>query len=356
MSHYTGDLVLRNGDFSCIQDSVLDGDLYVLTGSVSFSNGCRVNGDIWAAGNVTNNSQNVHITGSITTNGLVSMTANGGTSVGGNISAKGNVTLTNQGSSTATVGGNITSRNSISVGTSWTVTGVKTPNSPTDPVFDPTLAWLLGATKWIDLDNTGWGTTYSATPVCNLVKNNPNPTIASLISTAGTRLVLDFTSCTNNSITIALPNMTVRRDVVIIVKPSARLLVDLSTTIQDDGNKRQLFFVHSDASRAYSSGAPVPNCGNGNQADKFDITANVDANLRVMFYTACGFTGNVSGSLSGQFYTSESPDLRHASYTCKDMSWTGVLDQLGCKIKGAGGISTPTTPPQLAALVYQSER
>ena len=42
-------------------------------------------------------------------------------------------------------------------------------------VFEPTLEWLKAATKWIDLDNTGWGANYSATPVCNLLKNNPNP-------------------------------------------------------------------------------------------------------------------------------------------------------------------------------------
>ncbi|MGL4255879.1 MAG: hypothetical protein ACRCSL_06050, partial [Microbacterium sp.] len=211
VSHYTGDLVLRDGSFYCNNGNTLTGDLYVIQGDTDFSNDCTVNGDIWSNGAVSSSSQNVKVVGDITSNGYVSMTSNGGALIDGSINAKGNITLSDQGSSTASITGNLTSRGSISVGSEWTAPGTKTPNSPTDPVFEPTLDWLKAATKWIDLDNTGWGTAYSATNVCNLIKNNPNPTIKQLVETAGSRLVLDFTGCGSTAVDISFSNLTVRR-------------------------------------------------------------------------------------------------------------------------------------------------
>ncbi len=357
VSHYTGDLVLRDGDWNCNIGGTLTGDLYVLEGTTTFSNNCTINGDVWSNGSVSNNSQAVTVNGDITTNGFVSMTANGNTRVDGFISAKGDVTLSNPGRSSAQVTGSVTSRNSISVGSDWTVGGPQTPNSPTDPVFEPTLAWLKAATKWIDLDNTGWGTKYTATNVCNLIKNNPNPTIASLISTAGASLVLDFTSC-NGAVDLNLSNVTVRRDVVMIAKASERLQVTVSGTMQDDGSNRQILFVHSDATRNYTNGEPVPNCGNGNQKDSFDIGGTIDANLRIMMYTPCGITGTATSSFSGQYYTNDTSTHAHsgATYTCKPMSWSPAFDQLGCKIKGAGGVAQGSLVQRIGGLVYQTER
>ncbi len=356
VTHYTGDLVLRDGPFSCNIGGTITGDLYVLEGTTSFSNNCTINGDVWSNGNVTNTSQAVTINGDITTNGYVSLTANGNTRVDGSISAKGTVTLSNQGSSAAEVTGNVTSRDSITVGTDWTVTGTQTPNSPTDPVFDPTLQWLRAATKWIDLDNTGWGTPYSATNVCNLIRNNPNPTIASLVSTAGSPLVLDFTSC-NGAVGIALSNITVRRDVVMIAKPSVRVQVDVSGTMNDDGNKRQVLFIHSDLTRNYTNGEPVPDCGNGNQKDTFNIGGAIDTELRFMMYTPCGITGTATSSFAGQYYTNDTSTHSHsgAVYTCKSMSWSPAFDQLGCRIKGSGGVATGSLVQRLGGMVYQTE-
>ncbi len=61
VSHYTGDLVLRTGNWSCNVDGVLNGDLYVLNGSVTLSNNCTINGDIYAKGPVTSNSSGWHV-------------------------------------------------------------------------------------------------------------------------------------------------------------------------------------------------------------------------------------------------------------------------------------------------------
>lgn len=357
VSHYTGDLVLREGDWSCNVDGILDGDLYVLQGAVNFANNCQVNGDIWANGNVTSNSQAIKVRGDITTNGYVDISSNGGALVDGFISSKGDLTLKNQGNDVGSVTGNLTSRNAISVGDKWTAPGTKTQNSPTDPVFEPTLAWLKAATKWIDLDNTGWGTAYSAATVCSLLSDMS--ALKTLLQTSGSRLVLDFTTCGGNgnpSVSISFGNVDLKRDVVMIAKPSAVFSVQLSGTMTDDGNLRQLLFIHSDATRNYTNGEPVPNCGNGNQNDTFKVTGTIDPALRIMMYTPCGITGTATSSFSGQYYTNDSTHMHSsATYTCKPMTWSPTFDQLGCKIKGAGGVAEGSLVQRLGSRVYQTE-
>ena len=357
VAHYTGDLVLRKGNWACNIDGVLNGDLYVLEGSVSLSNGCTINGDVWAEGNVFSNSQRITITGNITTNGSVEISANGGAQIGGSITAKGTVTLSDQGSTPAQVSGGVTSRGTIAVGSLWTVAGAQTPGSPDDPVFDPSLEWLRSATQWIDLDNTNWGPAYTASNVCDLLRNNPDPSIASLVATAGDPLVLDFTTCGSAAVGVALGGITVRRDVVMIAEPSARLDVSVAGPLSDDGNKRQLMFVQSDASRAYVDGQPAPHCGNGNQNNKFGVSGSIDADLRIMIYSACGITGTATSSFSGQYYTNDSLHMHSsAEYTCRSMAWSPAFGTLGCTIDGPDGITETVTTQQLGSLVYQTER
>jgi hypothetical protein len=374
VSHYTGDLVLRDGDFTCNNGATLTGDLYVLTGNVSFSNDCTVQGDIWSNGYVKNGSKNAKITGSITSNGYVSLTANGGTSVGKDINAMGDVTLTDQGTNTAKVGGNVTSRTTPVIGSHWTISGTGVPNVQGipgfTPTFDPTLAWLRAATKWIDFSNaSGWGAAYGST--CNLLNNNPNPTITTLLQTAGNPLVLDFTNCTVNgngqmTVSISLGNVTLARDVVFIVKPGATMKVDLNGQLTAPSGTRQLLFIHSDASTAYQNGEPAPDCGNGGngngmQNDTFNVSGTQSGDVRVMVYSPCGLAGTVTSSFSGQLYTNQSVNLHstgniQTAYTCKTMSWSPAFDQLGCKIKGDGGIEQGSLVQRLGQRVYQTER
>lgn len=356
VSRYTGDLVLRQGDWSCNIGGVLDGDLYVLEGTVELSNNCTINGNVWASGDVTSSSQAVTIRGNITTNGAVRISANGGALIEGSITAKGPITLTDEGSTPARVTGSLTSRGAITVGSKWTVDGTRTPSHTSDPVFTPTLSWLGAATRWIDLDNTGWGAAYAATDPCRLVSNNPSPTIASLLSTAGDPLVLDFTSCGNGAVTISLNGATVRRDAVFIAKPSVRMVVSVSGTISEAGGPHQMVFVHSDASRNFSGGEPVPHCGNGSQNDKFDVSGSIDPDVHIMIYSPCGLTGTTTSSFSGQYYTNDVTHMHSsATYTCEPMAWSTAFEQLGCRITGDGGLVESSVIQRLGELVYQSE-
>lgn len=360
VAHYTGDLVLRDGDWSCNINGILDGDLYVLTGTVSLANGCVINGDIYSNGKVTSNSQSWHInprpssqsTGSVTTNGLVNLDSTGGTSIAGSINAKGDVTL--GGNGTGTVGGTVTSTNALpNVNSSW-VTGAQS-KSLTDPVFTPTLAWLLAATQWIDLDaSASWGSRYPTT--CSM----DSAELIAQISTAGPPLVVDFTPCPNNAplfngqnLGITIPNITVARDVVILSPAGKKFSVSLNGTLLDDGNKRQLYFVHVDTNANH-----LPTCGNGNTQDQFDVAGSVDANLRVMVYAPCGLGGTVNASFSGQLYADDTTHfISNSIYTCKPMTWPVVLPQLGCTIKGQGGVLENSTLTQsIGDRVYQSEK
>lgn len=356
VSRYTGDLVLRHGDWSCNIDGVLDGDLYVLEGTVELSNNCTINGDVWASGDVTSTSQAITVRGNITTNGSVRISSNGGALIDGSISSKGPITLSDQGSTPARVTGSVTSRGSISVGSTWTVDGARTPSHTSDPVFTPTLEWLAAATRWIDLDNTGWGQIYSTTNVCRLLGSNPNPSIASLLSTSGDPLVLDFTSCGSGAVTISLSGVTVRRDAVFIAKPTVRLVVAVGGTITESDGPRQLVFAHSDASRNFTGGEPVPNCGNGSQNDKFDVSGTIDPDVHIMIYSPCGLTGTTTSSFSGQYYTNDVTHMHSsATYTCQPMAWSTAFEQLGCRITGDGGLVESSVTQRLGELVYQSE-
>ena len=383
VSHYTGDLVLRDGNYSCNNGGTLTGDLYVLTGHTEFSNTCTIQGDVWSDGYVKNGSQSTTITGSITTNGYVTLSANGSTSVGKDINAMGAVTLDDQGNDTGTVGGNITSRTMPSVGSDWTVQGTGTPNVQAvpgfTPTFEPTLEWLKAATKWIDLTNTSnWGASpsYTYPNPCNLLGNNPSTTFTNLLQTAGPRLVLDFSGCSggngsgngNGQVTIdvTLANVALVRDAVFIVKPGATMKVDLTGQLSTTTGTRQLLFVHSDASTAYTNGEPTPDCGNGGNGtgmrnDTFNVSGTQSGDVRVMVYSPCGLTGTITSSFSGQLYTNQSVNLHSAgniqtAYTCMPMSWAPSFDQLGCKIKGSGSISEGSMVQRLGQLVYQTER
>ena len=198
------------------------------------------------------------------------------------------------------------------------------------------------------------------------MKNNPNPTIKSLLETAGAPLVLDFSSCTGNgnsafAVDVALPNVTLQRDAVIIAGSGASMSVNLTGTINPASATKQLLFIHNDSSTNYLNGEPVPNCGNGNQKDTFNVGGTVSSDVKVMMYSPCGLTGTLTSSFSGQLYTNDSTNLHSSgnittTYTCAAMAWTPAFNQLGCKIKGQGGVQSGTQTQTLGALAYQTER
>lgn len=366
VSHYTGDMVLRNGNWSCTVDGTLDGDLYVLSGTVSMSNNCTIKGDIWSAGAVSSNSTGWKVTanartgahGDITTNGYVSFNSNGDPAVAGSISAKGTVTLKDAGSGAGKVGGTVTSMVGATVDTPAWTTGTITQNTGAAPTFVPPLDWLLQATKWLDLNNTsGWGT---ITPGdCSKLQNSgtASPYVTGLVGAGTTPLVLDFTGCTKAMDIKLTSSAKLTRDVTIIVPPGQRMLVDLAGTLSDGAH--QLFLVHSDASLTDvdADGFPKPTCGNGNQNDSFGTSAVVSSDLKVMVYSPCGLTGTVTASFSGQLYSNDTTNF-HAgsSYTCATMSWPGALEKLGCTIKGDDGVGGDSVLVQkLGTRVVQRE-
>jgi len=365
VSHYTGDLVLRNGNWSCTVGGTLDGDLYVLSGTVAMSNDCTIKGDIWAAGSVSSNSTGWKVTansrtgahGDITTNSYVSLDSNGDPLIEGRIAAKEQIDLRAAGGGHGKVGGTVTSKVSADVDPlGWTTGEVPEPTG-VDPTFVPPLDWLLQATKWLDLDNTsGWGAITAGD--CNALKNSADAStyISALLGADTAPLVVDFTGCAK-AVTLELTaSANVTRDAVILVAPGQRMSVMLAGI--QSATAHQLFFVHSDGdiNDVDAEDFPKPTCGNGNQNDSFGTSTVVDSDLRVMVYSPCGLTGTVTASFSGQLYTNDSTNF-HAgsSYACAAMSWPGALAKLGCAIKGDDGVITEPLPKKLGTRVVQRE-
>ncbi|WP_133544368.1 hypothetical protein [Microbacterium sp. BK668] len=373
VSHYTGDLVLRNGNWSCPQGGTLTGDLYVLNGTVSLSNDCVVNGDIYASGNVSSNSQSWKVkarsgstsAGNITTNGTVSFDANGNPTVAGYISAKGNIKLNATGGGSASVGGTVTTKGTAIVDSPAWTTGAVTQGSPSDPVFDPTLEWLRAATKWIDLDGaSSWGTSAAINCASDLQNaNSATAKVKPLLSAGTTPLVLNFSACTKDVKLDLTGSVPVTRNVVVVTPKDQLLDVTLGGLTASSGSNYQVLFVHADGNRddRDSSGDPKPTCGSSgtrNTQDRFGTTGTIASNISVMIYSPCGLNGTVTASFSGQLYTDDTTNFHSGSaYTCKPMNWGTALPSLGCTIKGSGGIiDSSTLVKRLDGLVYQSEK
>lgn len=377
VSHYTGDLVLRNGNWSCTEGGLLEGDLYVLNGTVTLSNNCVIRGDIYAKREVRSTSQNWHVEsrtsasgwvspGNIVTDAFVNFTSNANPSVAGSIHARGEVSLSAGGGGTGTVGGTVTSMESADRidEAAWT-TGPVTLGSPTPPPFVPTLAWLEDATKWLDLDrNSGWtagGATKISVPSssCNILNTDADASawVKSQIAAASGPIVLDFTTC-NKNVSITLTAMTLSHDAVLLFPATKSMSVSLGSGLSAT-SRQQLFFVHEDNNPddVDATGDPKPTCGIGGQ-DAFGTTAAVDSDIDVMVYSPCGLNGTVTASFEGQLYTDDTTNFHAGSnYTCQPMSWPTALANLGCAIKGSGGIIDMTTIVQkLGERVYQTER
>ncbi|KQZ83957.1 hypothetical protein ASD56_07955 [Microbacterium sp. Root166] len=368
VAHYTGDLVLRSGNWSCNINGILDGDLYVLNGTVSLSNGCTINGDIYADGKVSGQSNGWHINarpssssvGNITTNGLVDLRSNGNTSVAGKIHAGGEVILDDNGGGLGTVGGTVISMGSVTKDPGWT-TGIVTPNSPDEPVFEPTLEWLEAASQWIDLDAaSGWGTPMAIN--CNVLQNanTASAFVEPLLAASTARLVLDFSACTKD-VKLNLVGETLTRDVVIIAPKNQGMDIEVGN-LSAASPAKQLLFIHSDGNRddRDAAGDTKPTCGSTgtrNTPDGFTASSAIDTDINVMVYSPCGLGGTVTASFSGQLYADDTTHFHSGSlYTCQPMSWPGALPKLGCKIKGEGGVIDETTLTQtLGVLLYQSE-
>ncbi|GAT71639.1 hypothetical protein [Microbacterium hydrocarbonoxydans] len=367
VSNYTGDLVVRSGSYTCVNEGTINGDLYVTHGSVTLSRECTVNGSIWVRDNVDASSQRIEVTGEIRAGGDVTFTSNG-TKLGatpapappapnGDILAGGDIDLTDTGSTNGLAYGILSATGAIDVGSKWTATGTRTPGAAA-PEFNPTLDFIKSVTSWIDLDGaSGWG----VTPVsaCSLSSAD----IVSMISNGSTDpIALDYQSCSSvdTDIVISGPStVAVTKDVVFLAPAGKRMNLHIDTSLT--GGK-QLVFLHADASRALVSDETAPSCGNGNTKDTFDLDAGRDVtDVKIMVYSPCGLTGNIHASFTGQLYSNDSGNLSFgngASYTCALMSWPDAFEKLGCKVRGSGDDVVVETVKvyKLLDRTYQTER
>ena len=364
-SSYTGDLVVRSGDYNCTNAGTINGNIYVTNGSANFSSACTVNGSVYASANVTSSSQNLTITGQIQAGGYVSLASDGynyqcsgvptpvsgAVPCSGNVTAGGTITLSNQGTNDGYIFGKVQSASTITVGSKWHVSGTQSPNT-TFPGFNPTMAWIYGVTSWIDLDAaTSWNPQVSVNP-CSLT----DAQVTALLSAATTSLLLDYTQCSSNKTNINLSAVTVTRDAVFLAPTASQLNVAVNGAL---AGSHQLFFVHADSSRNLVNGQSQPDCGNGNQNDTFNVASGASNTDSMMLYTPCGLTGTIRMNFSGQLYTNQGGlnFNNGASYTCQAMSWTPALPLLGCSISGgAGSIIVTTITQALGGRLWQSEK
>ena len=353
-SIYDGDLVVRKGTYTCPNEGVIDGDLYVTDGTVSLSSKCHVTGSIYSYGEVYSNSQDVKVDEDVWTEvGQVNL-ANNGTVIGRDIRAGSSVHLSGSGGTTGTVGGEVRSASTITVDSGWNVPAAKRFPSAGAPEFVPTLDDVYAMTAWIDIGKDSWGATQEIKTGC---QNSPS---ASTLTGTG-RLLIDYTQCSGNAVTITIPDVTVNRDVVFIVPAQKTMKVKFDGDVDSAGaieDAPQLVFVHEDRNLAQVDGEPAPTCESSGPDDLTTTNAVDRLNARVMIYSPCTIGGTVRVNFSGQFYTAGSSVFFNngADINCKEMSWVPVFEEISCYIRVEDGGGTTVTVQTLGDLIFQTER
>ncbi|WP_194408814.1 hypothetical protein [Microbacterium cremeum] len=365
-STYTGDLVIRQGDYECNNGASggVQGDLWVLRGKLTITDTCIVTGSVYVRDAISVANKQLKVGGDlISVEGMIKLNANG-VEVGGDVYAAGNIdTKTGSGvvkGSFKTPGDMIDHDSSKWTNGATPPAAVPVDDNASAPVISPTLEQVYTATSWIELTaTTTWSSSalpvYAPTPgtVCSTAQ------LQTILSAPGTRAVIDMTGCHagGSGIKVNPGNVTVARDVVILVPANEKMDLELTGTISRPGATTletgpQLLIVHLDPNG--SDGRP-PVCGSSS-LDKF--TASGTNNVRTLIYSACGIGSTMSLTMSGQLYMgSDGLHLNGGTFTCVPMSWVPTLPTISCGIKGPGGIFDPTnTITRLDGLVYQTER
>lgn len=364
VSNYTGDLVVRSGNYTCNNEGTINGDLYVVEGNLSLSRDCTINGSAYVFGTATSNSQSAEITGILKTGGDIDFTSNGSrigtppvapaTTGTGGIESTGDVALTGN-AGAGNVYGPIKTSETFSKTTRWTIEGAAETGA-TIPEFNPTMPVVRALTSWIDLDgSSAWNAVAPPLNVCTMTASQLTNILG---TTSTTKTIVDFRSCTNfgNAITLTVNPVTVKRDVAFIFPAGKRMVLNFTGSL---GGTNQLVFIHEDGNRDDRlNGETKPTCTSTIGNDKFDTTTGT-LTPKLMIYTPCGMTGNVRAAFTGQLYTNESSINfgNGASYTCAMMSWPDAFDKLGCRLKGEGDdvVLETVLVQQLGSLVFQSE-
>jgi Tfp pilus assembly protein PilX len=365
-STYAGDLVIREGPYECNNGASggIQGDLWVLRGSMTVTDTCIVTGSVYVRDQISVANKQLKVGGDLMSiAGMIKLNANG-VEIGGDVYAAGDIdTKTGSG---VVKGSFKTPLNMVDHDpTVWTNGAIPPLAVPVDdnaatPEISPTLEQVYEATRWIELTST---TTWSsiALPVHAPAPGTVCSTsqLQAVLSTAGTRAVIDMTGCPTggSGIKVAPGNVTVARDVAILVPANEKMDLELTETISRPASTSlatgpQLLIVHLDPNG--SDGRP-PTCGSSD-LDKF--TATGTNHVRTLIYSACGIGSTMSLTMSGQLYMgSDGLHLNGGTFTCVPMSWAPTLPTISCGIKGSGGIFDPTnTITRLDDLAYQTER
>lgn len=368
-SGYTGDLVVRTGNYNCSNDALIAGDLWVVNGlntpgegNVTLSSDCVITGNIYAAGNVTSSSQPVtvgNITagtgGDIVALGSISLKSDGMTIVG-DVHSGADVILDGTGSTVGTIGGDVKAFSTVTgeESTKWDIEGDVSDTQP-KPTFDPTLKDVFDMTTWVDLGlSTSWNSTEFPVTTDSTCPADPD----AVLDDGTGRLIVDLKDCATGGgggkVYITLDGATITRDVLFLVPSAAQMNVSITGNILSSGEPApQMWFVHADK----TTGDSEPKCGNGTQNDTFDVSSGRTVRARILVYTACGLTGTINSDFSGQIYVNADTRSVNADFTCTPMSWEPALPNLSCRIRGEGGAAgDPVASSSIGKLLFQTER
>lgn len=391
-STYKGDVVIRDGNYTCTSASTITGDLWVPRGGVDISSSCNVNGNIYArdAIRITGSGSVIGTSGDPATGTLAcrDCTAFGGPSgPPSGITVKGPATIwkdilssTNVNLQNVTVAGSVKAGGSVTVtGNNVTVGGVPMPAgttpqnispSPSSNAFSPSLDDVYAMTSWLDLGavESQWGTDVKwvipTSANCNM---NVTSILSSPPGGSYTRYGIDYRNCTTNP-TITFGPGNIPYSAVFLVPASANMNVNITANVTSIGapTTPQMFFIHADGAPA----TPGPNCGTSTPLapnDSFNQTNNTTMAPYMMFYTPCGLgtipNQNQVAAYNGQFYAADNESTpQHwvqPNFVCKPMAWSPLID-LGCYIKDAvangnsGTIQTTVHAPALVSELEQS--
>ncbi|MDL9981375.1 hypothetical protein [Microbacterium candidum] len=378
-STYKGDVVIRDGNYTCTSQSTITGDLWVPRGGVDISAKCNVNGNIYARDAIRiTGSQTVIGTQTDATTGTLACqncTAFGGPSgppSGISVDASNSVVWKDVLSSTnidlknttihgnVSAGGVVTTQNS----TSPTPTQNVTP-SPSANAFNPSLDDVYAMTNWLDIgfDKSQWGTNVQwKTIAAGNCSYNVSSDLQTPPTGGNTRFGFDYSNCPTN-VTITMGGGVVTASAVFLVPASAIMNVNVTGNVSSGSPVPQLFFIHADANPTLAG----PNCGPSptQPVDTYNQSNNLTVAPYLMFYTPCGLGNNLNQNqvmFSGQFYAADNETSPNhwvqPNFTCQPMAWTPLIN-LGCYIKDAvlngnnGTIQTTVHPPSLSSQMEQ---
>lgn len=342
-STYSGDLVIRTGNYACNSTTAIDGDLWAPKGSIELSADCHITGSVYALGTVTTKGSKAHVDKNIVAQGEVVLESTNGT-VGGNVMSGTKVTVKDM-----TVTGNVQSPIAPAINDPSLVAGtVATEPLPAD-AFTPSLQDVYDMTTWVDFPSTrsAWGTDvdWRTPPSCTA---DITSTAGAALAVSATRVGIDYSSCTSAVKVVIGGSPTITHDVVVVVPPGAKLTVEIGA-VTTNSPDRQIFLIHADnvANRAVNCPSSV-----GSGGDALD-QVDANPNLKVMLYTPCGIkTAPKKDGFRGQYYSGDagSIKLEQPDFDCQPMKWEPRID-LGCRLSeapdGSGDIVTKLLPPTL---------